>query len=66
MKELLNKLLTFDCVEMVGSDVYVNDFEGFDEDWGEILNEIPDEVYEIVTELENVYGMRIYFTSEDI
>lgn len=45
--------------------VQIHDFAGFDENWNEIMIDLPEEIYPVIAELrENGYEIR--YDSEDI
>lgn len=54
-----------DYVEIEENKLTVLDFEGFDEDWEEIMVDVPDVVYERAAACE-LMKVQVYFTSEDI
>lgn len=52
-------------VEIKENELLVLDFEGFDEDWEEIMVDVPDVVFERASACE-LMGVEVHYTSEDI
>ena len=52
-------------VEIHDNVITVYDFEGFDENWEEIMVDVPDVVFERASACE-LMGVEVHYTSEDI
>jgi hypothetical protein len=65
-EELLNMFKGYEeFVTVQDNEVYVYDFEGFDDEWEEIMVDVPDIVYERASACE-LMGVIVRFASEDI
>lgn len=66
LEKLMTKANEFEMVILEkDNSIYVKDFEGFDENWEEIIVEIPDELWEILGQLKEL-GVKVRYASEDI
>ena len=45
--------------------IQIHDFEGFDDDWNEIMIDLPEELFPVLAELRE-QGWEIRYDSEDI